>query len=203
VRVFTRTSLLQHWANSTFPKSTGIAFQKYAALPRFPGGQSSGLQRTSLPTWIHGNTQPFYPHRYMEIRNLSTTPARSNVRVAYWTCFLWLFAAISLSILLFDNILEQLVEFWNPTRSPLCWGFGGPGCDDLVAHRLQASPGPRPLRKEISGFVTAGSNPFLQKDEPEEASSPGEREGGEVLGGQREWVWLGLPSKCKCKIEQM
>jgi hypothetical protein len=99
--------------------------------------------------------------------------------------------------------LEQLVEFWNPTRSPLCWGFGGPGCDDLVAHRLQASPGPRPLRKEISGFVTAGSNPFLQKDEPEEASSPGEREGGEVLGGQREWVWLGLPSKCKCKIEQM
>lgn len=31
------------------------------------------------------------------------------------------------------------------------------------------------LRKEISGFVTAGSNPFLQKDEekPSEPSEPG------------------------------
>ena len=96
----------------TFPKSTGIAFQKYAALPRFPGGQCQGC------------SVPRYPHRYMEIRNLSTTPARSNVRVAYWTCFLWLFAAICLSIPVgLTTFWSNLLDF-ETLRSLLCWGFG-------------------------------------------------------------------------------
>ena len=43
----------------------------------------------------------------MEIRNLSTTPARSNVRVACWTCFLYGFLRPS------PYLYYYLTTFWS------------------------------------------------------------------------------------------
>lgn len=56
--------------------------------------------------------------------------------------------------------------------------------ETLAYNELVEVLGERPyaIKKEISGFVTAGSNPFLQKDEPEEASSPGASGGDQSEG---------------------